>query len=245
MNKNKFELMKKCFSLYSKTIKNSILNAFCFGLIFSAFTAIHKISEIKAGEFPGQSRDIINKQLNQVLPNIIVESVIKCLLIMIIFFIPILIYRFKVENKISLIREFKTYFGEKIDKIRKWRFFLYSIVIVLLAGITLFILLIINAKNDVCIDTIHSFIEAVNSKDTDLYISLFNEDIQNEMRDYIKDVGTETFFVEDKRTLVSISKADGRVALDEKELTVLSAQEYELRFHAFLYSQIHIPKHPV
>lgn len=111
--KNNFIQWKKWFSQYSKTILNTILNVFCIGLIFSALTAIYTISGIKAGEYPGLSSDMISEQLNKAMPNIIIESLIKCLLIMVVLFIPVLIYRFRIENKIDLIKRLKSYLIKK------------------------------------------------------------------------------------------------------------------------------------
>lgn len=111
--KNNLTQWKKWFSQYPKTIINTLLNVFIIGLIYSSMTAIYTISGIRAGEYPGQSSDMISEQLNIAIPNIIIESLIKCLLIMIILFIPVLIYRFRIENKINLLKKFKLYLQKK------------------------------------------------------------------------------------------------------------------------------------
>ncbi len=108
---------KKLYTKYSKTIIYSIINAFSCAFIYAFWTATYKILNMKAGEYPEEPRNIINERLVQVLPCIIVESIIKCLIITIVLIIPILLYRFRVDNKINLVYELRVYLKEK-KKIR-------------------------------------------------------------------------------------------------------------------------------
>ena len=109
--------LKKLYTKYCKTIIYSIINAFSCAFIYAFWTATYKILIIKAGEYPEEPRNIINERLGQVLPSIIVESIIKFLIIMIVLIIPILLYRFRVDNKINLVYELRVYLKEK-KKIR-------------------------------------------------------------------------------------------------------------------------------
>ena len=105
--------LKNLFTKYTKTITYSIINAFSCAFIYAFWSASYKILSIKAGEFPEESKNIIKERLVEVLPSIIVESIIKCLIIMIILIIPLLIYRFRIDNKINLFHEFNLYLKEK------------------------------------------------------------------------------------------------------------------------------------
>lgn len=113
MKQNKFKVAKKLSAQYSKTIINSIVTSFFNSFNISFLIANYKIISIKSGEYPGQHRDIINKQLNEAKPKIIVEAVIMCLLIMIVLSILMLILRFRVVHDIYLVHEFKLYLKEK------------------------------------------------------------------------------------------------------------------------------------
>lgn len=70
-------------------------------------------------------------------------------------------------------------------------------------------------KTDVKEQIIREFVNAVNRHDTDQYVSLFTDDVQNEMRDYLEANGGETFFAESHREILSIEKME--CAVPEKE----------------------------
>ncbi len=72
-------------------------------------------------------------------------------------------------------------------------------------------------ENDLFIEMIHTYVQAVNEKDIDLYISLFEESIREGMREHIKVKGTDGFFYEDTISLIAVEKADPIIALSEKQ----------------------------
>lgn len=65
---------------------------------------------------------------------------------------------------------------------------------------------------------IYQFAEYVNSKDIDGYVNLFEESIQKEMKEYIETIGTEHFFAEKNREIISIQKYDINTAIEEQKI---------------------------
>lgn len=92
---------------YLRTIIDSISHTFLFGFPYALWTAIYKLSGIKAGEYPDMAKELIEQKYYEALPIVIADSIIKCLLIMFILLIPSLIYRFKISHNINLIHELK------------------------------------------------------------------------------------------------------------------------------------------
>lgn len=72
-------------------------------------------------------------------------------------------------------------------------------------------------ENDLFIQMIHTYVEAVNEKDIDLYISLFEESMRKDMREYINVAGTDGFFLENTYSIIDVEKADPIIALSEKQ----------------------------
>lgn len=105
--------LKKWIIQYRRTIFNAILNDFTVALPCSCLPAIYRIKEIEAGEYPGQAADIISQRLAELRPGIITQAVISFFIIMVVLFIPILIYRFRLEHQINLIQRLKEYFKKK------------------------------------------------------------------------------------------------------------------------------------
>ncbi len=101
--------MKRWAKRYRKTIINAILNDFTVALVCSALPAIYRFIDIKGGEYPGQATAEINQRLAELGPGIVIEAVICFLIIMIVLFVPILIYRFWLEHRIKLIQTLKEY----------------------------------------------------------------------------------------------------------------------------------------
>lgn len=101
--------LKKWIVQYRRTIINAILNDFTVALPCSCLPAIYKIKSIESGEYPGQAADIISQRLAELRPGIITEAVIRFWVIMIVLFVPILIYRFWLEHRIKLIQILKEY----------------------------------------------------------------------------------------------------------------------------------------
>ena len=63
------------------------------------------------------------------------------------------------------------------------------------------------SKDDAAaIELIKDFVNAVNTKDLEGYISLFDEENQREMRRYIAEMGEDTFYAEENRKLVKIER---------------------------------------
>ena len=77
---------------------------------------------------------------------------------------------------------------------------------------------ILNSNGDPCQDIIHTYVEAINKKDIELYISLFEDSIQREMKQYVINEGTANFFISDFHTLFSAKKVDDKSAVKEKEV---------------------------
>lgn len=90
--------------------------------------------------------------------------------------------------------------------------------VVILAGIIISMYTILNSNGDPCQDIIHTYVEAINKKDIELYISLFENSIQREMKQYVIDEGTANFFKTDLHTLFSAKKVDDKSAIKEKEM---------------------------
>ncbi len=97
---------------YRRAIINAIWNDFTVALLCSCLPAIYRIKDIKAGEYPGEAAAVINQRLAELRPGIIAEAVVSFLVIMIVLFLPILIYRFRLEHKIKLIQRLKEYWKE-------------------------------------------------------------------------------------------------------------------------------------
>ena len=70
-------------------------------------------------------------------------------------------------------------------------------------------------KTDVKEQIIWEFVDAVNRQDVDQYVSLFTDDIQDEMKDYLKANGSESTFAESHREILSIEKTE--CVVPEKE----------------------------
>ena len=101
--------LKKWAVTYRKTIINAIWNDLTVAFLCSCLPAVYRIADIKGGEYPGQAAAVINQRLVELGPGIITEAVVRFLLVMIVLFFPILIYRFWLEHRIRLIQKMKEY----------------------------------------------------------------------------------------------------------------------------------------
>lgn len=108
--------LKKWAVTYRKTIINAICNDFTVAFPCAYLPGIDRIAGIKAGEYPGQAADMINRRLAELMPEIITGAVVRFLVIMIVLFVPILIYRFWHEHRIRLIQEMKEYLKENKNR---------------------------------------------------------------------------------------------------------------------------------
>lgn len=89
---------------------------------------------------------------------------------------------------------------------------------VFLTGIIISLYTLFCFNSDPCLDIVNTYVEAINKKDIELYISLFEDSIQREMKQYVIDEGTANFFKSDFHTLFSAKKVDDKSALKEKEM---------------------------
>lgn len=94
------------FKQYLKTIVFSISSAFSIGFAIALWMATDKLSNIKAGEYPGMPHNQINKLYYEVLPHVILDSILICVAITIVISIPILFFRFKYSHNINLYHVF-------------------------------------------------------------------------------------------------------------------------------------------
>ena len=94
------------FRHYLKTIVFSFSSAFSIGFGVSLWTATYKLSRIKIGEYPGMPQDQINKQYYEVLPYVILDSILIFLAITIPVSILTLFLKFKYSHNINLYHEF-------------------------------------------------------------------------------------------------------------------------------------------
>ena len=94
---------------YLKTIMASVISAFSIGFAVPLWIATSKLNSIKVGEYPGMPQDQINKQYDEVLPSVILDSILLCLAITLFASIPFLLLRFKQNHNINLFREFMKY----------------------------------------------------------------------------------------------------------------------------------------
>lgn len=101
------------FRQYVKTIVASIIFAFNIGFIVPWWIAVDKLNSIKAGEYPDMPQDQINKQYDEALPSVILESIVMFLVIAIVVSIPILLLRFKQNHDINLLSEFTQYLRKR------------------------------------------------------------------------------------------------------------------------------------
>lgn len=91
----------------------SIISAFSIGFAYALWTATFKLSSIKAGEYPGMPKDQIDKQYQEALPSVILDSILMFLLITVVVFIPVLFIRFKISHNINVFSEFMSYLKSK------------------------------------------------------------------------------------------------------------------------------------
>ncbi|MCM1057838.1 MAG: hypothetical protein NC517_09540 [Firmicutes bacterium] len=108
MEKEAFSL-KKWVSQYRRTISNAIWNDITLAFVCIILPALHKIDNIRAGEYPSQTAAEINRRIAELRPGIITEALIGFLVIALALFIPILLYRFWLEHRIDLIKMLKEY----------------------------------------------------------------------------------------------------------------------------------------
>ena len=98
---------------YLNAIVVSIFSAFVVGFLIPFWIAVDKLNSIKVGEYPGMPQDQINKQYDEVLPSVIQDSILMCLVITILALIPCLLIRFKVSYNINLFSEFAQYLRKR------------------------------------------------------------------------------------------------------------------------------------
>lgn len=103
------KMISGLISRYLKTIVSSIILALYIGFIAPFLLAVSKLNRIKVGEYPDMPRELIDKQYQEALPTVIIESMVMFLLISILVFIPALFIRFKQINDINLYQEIKQY----------------------------------------------------------------------------------------------------------------------------------------
>lgn len=107
---------KKQLRPYRRTILNALCNDFSVALLCAALPAIYKIKSIEAGEYPGQAAEVIQQHLTELRPGIIADAVICFFVVMILLFIPILIYRFRMEHGVNLVQKLKDHFVKNQTK---------------------------------------------------------------------------------------------------------------------------------
>lgn len=107
---------KKQLRPYRRTILNALCNDFSVALLCAALPAIYKIKSIEAGEYPGQAAEVIQQRLAELRPGIIADAVICFFVVMILLFIPILIYRFRLEHGVNLVQKLKDHFAKNRTK---------------------------------------------------------------------------------------------------------------------------------
>ena len=68
------------------------------------------------------------------------------------------------------------------------------------------------------VQLIYEYANAVNEHNVWKYISLFESEIQEEMKEYIRDCGTDEFFSTERREIISIAAENDQIAAQEKEM---------------------------
>ena len=104
-NKKKVSFLRR----YLNAIVVSFFSAFVVGFLIPLWIAVGKLNSIKVGEYPGMPQDEINKQYQEVLPSVIQDSILMCVVITILASIPTLLIRFKISHNINLFSELVRY----------------------------------------------------------------------------------------------------------------------------------------
>ncbi|MCM1190986.1 MAG: hypothetical protein NC123_00095 [Butyrivibrio sp.] len=97
--------LRKWASRYRKTITNAIWNDLTIAFVCTALPAVYRIKDIEGGEYPGQAAAEISRRVAELKPGIITEAVVGFLVILLVLFVPILLYRFWFEHRINLIKK--------------------------------------------------------------------------------------------------------------------------------------------
>ena len=111
--KQNWIIVKEVLQQYRKTIGRAMLLAQQIALIFAWFPALNKIKSLEIVEYPEEHAEIISARLQEMRPFVIRQAIIRFLLLTLLFFIIELLYWFKRNHDINLIKELKNIISKK------------------------------------------------------------------------------------------------------------------------------------
>lgn len=106
--KQKLVMVKKGVSKYWKALINTIISTLVTAVPFAWYPALYRIKSLEAGEYPGESAEVISARLLEMRPGIIREALVRFLLLAVLFFMIYFIYWVKRYYNISLIQKMRT-----------------------------------------------------------------------------------------------------------------------------------------